>query len=163
MEKELTKQNDVHCDDSHNAQRFIMVWIPFAAHLKAGVFYLEKYPGSVHVVDGQPGVLLRTVRFKHTGLIHGYVPVLDDRNSPVYRKGDWIGVKRLPHLHLINYGCEYLAFNQDNKGVLCKLMPHKAEEKVLLQFENGWYRPQVWKRAQIQALFAVELLVPALP
>jgi hypothetical protein len=78
-------------------------------------------------------------------------------------KGDWIGVKRLPYPHLINYGLDYLVFNQDNKGLLCKLMPHKEKEKVMLHFKNGWYRPQVWKRAQIQALFSVEVFVPALP
>ncbi|OQP64765.1 hypothetical protein A3860_18580 [Niastella vici] len=162
MEKKLTKKNVVRCEDSHNAQRLIL-WLPFAPHLKAEILFLTKDPGSVHLVDGQPGLLVRTARYKHIGLIHGYIPVLDDRYSPVYMKGDWIGVRRLPNPHLINYGLEYLAFNQDNKGLLCKLMPHKEKEKVLLQFHNGWYRPQVWKREQIQALFTIEILVPKLP
>ncbi len=163
MEKKLTKKKVVRCGVSHKAQPSVLVWIPFASHLKAEVFFLEKKSGSVHLVDGQPGLLVETIRFKHTGLIHGYIPVLDDRCSRVYMKGDWIGVKKLSNPHLINYGLDYLVFNQDNKGLLCKLMPHKEKEKVMLQFYYGWYRPQVWKREQIQALFSVEILVPKLP
>jgi hypothetical protein len=163
MEKKLMKKKVLRCGNRHNAELSVLIWIPFASHLKVEVFYLAKDPGSVHFVDGQPGLLVSTIRFKHTGLIHGYIPVLDDRSSRVYMKGDWIGIKRLPYPHLINYGLDYLVFNQDNKGLLCKLMPHKEKEKVMLQFDNRWYRPQVWKREQIQALFSVEVFVPALP
>lgn len=163
MKTKLMKKEVVRCDDSHNAEPMILLWLPFDSRLKSEVLYLEKGPGNVHMIDEKPGLLVRSIRYKHAGLAHGYIPILDDRNSRVYKKGDWIGIKWLANPHLINYGYDYLVFNQDNKGLICKLMPHKEQEKVTLHFYYEWFRPQVWKRDQIQALFSVEILVPKLP
>lgn len=157
---ELEKEKSV----CYTTEIEIKIWLPFAPHLKAEVFTRVRAAiGSVYIYNGEPGLLVKSIRFKHSKIAHGYIPVIDDRFARVYMKGDWIGVRRLLHPMLINYGSEYLVFTQDYKGLLCRIIQGKREDSFLLEFDNRWYRPKYLKKEQILAAFAIEVFVPKLP
>ena len=90
----------------------------------------------------------------------GFIKVTTDSMQPSIDNDCWIGISRLKHKHLLNYGYTYLIITSSLKAILCKVFPGK-KDSIKLVFDNKKHAPLIIKRTDIKAVLNVECIISA--
>jgi len=115
--------------------------------------------GSIVLIKEEPYLVIRC---NDLSLVEcdGLTKVTTDSMQPSLQKDCWIGISRLKHKHLLNYGYTYLIITSNLKAILCKVFPAE-NDSIKLVFDNKKHAPLIIKRTAIKAVLSVECIISA--
>jgi len=113
--------------------------------------------GSIVLIKEEPYLVIRC---NDLSLVEcdGLIKVATTSMQPSLQKDCWIGISKLKHKHLLNYGYTYLIITSSLKVILCKVFPAE-NDSIKLVFDNKNQATIELKRSEIKAALSIECII----
>jgi len=117
-------------------------------------------PGNIIIINKQPILVASRIDAPVIGDVDGVIPVTGESMEPRFRSGNWIAIKKLRFIKIINAGFFYYIIDKNHTGLIRRVRPAGENNSIVLTAENGKDYPEITRKMdEILAIFSIEAVI----
>lgn len=117
-------------------------------------------PGNVIIINKQPILVASRIDAPVIGEVDGVIPVTGESMEPRFRSGNWIAIKKLRFIKIINAGFFYFIIDKNHTGLIRRVRPSGENNSIILTAENTKDYPEITRKMdEILAIFSIEAVI----